>query len=115
MHIERSVTSISWIPSEAVEGLTKGVFEVGFAHYDGAPPDSIGPDVAAELEHLRVADRFRFANHLAVAVEFDEDGSVVDARYAGGGHIGATTVKLGQAIHGGGREPVRPPVDPGDR
>ena len=67
MHIERSVTSISWIPSEAVEGLTKGVFEVGFTHYDSAPPDSIGPDVVDGIERLRVADRFRFANHLAAA------------------------------------------------
>jgi hypothetical protein len=96
MHIERSVTSISWIPSEAVEGLTKGVFEVGFTHYDGAPPDSIGPDLPATLEQLRGADRFRFANHLAVAVEFAEDGSVVDARYTSRGHIGATTVQLGK-------------------
>jgi hypothetical protein len=96
MHIERSVTSISWIPSEAVEGLTKGVFEVGFTHYDNAPPDSVGPEVAAALERLSAADRFRFANHLAVAVEFADDGSVVDARYTGGGHIGATTVKLGK-------------------
>jgi len=96
MHIERSVTSISWIPSEAVDGLTKGVFEVGFTHYDSAPPDSIGPDVVAELERLRVADRFRFANHLGVAVDFADDGSVVDARYTGAGDIGATTVKLGK-------------------
>jgi hypothetical protein len=96
MHIERSVTSLSWIPSEAVEGLTKGVFEVGFTHYDGAPPDALGPDVAATLEQLRAGDRFRFANHLAVAVEFAADGSVVDARYTAGGDIGATTVRLGK-------------------
>jgi hypothetical protein len=96
MHIERCVTSISWIPSEAVEGLTKGVFEVGFTHYDSAPPDTIGPDIAATLEQLRVGDRFRFANHLAVAVDFADDGTVVAATYTGGGHIGATTVKLGK-------------------
>ncbi len=82
---ERSITSISWIPSEAVEGLTNAVFEVGFTHYDGAPPDAIGPDVAAELEELRVADRFRFANHLAAAGEFDDDGRSVEPGYTGGG------------------------------
>ena len=46
MRIESSVTSVSWIPSEAVTGVTKGAFETGFAHYDDAPPDDIGPDIA---------------------------------------------------------------------
>ncbi len=95
MRIEGSVTSISWIPSEAVAGMTKGVFEVGFAHYDDAPPDDIGPDIPATLEALRAADRLRFANHLAAYAEF-ADGSVVDAGYLGGGQIGSTTVRLGK-------------------
>ncbi len=90
------VTSISWIPSEAITGITKGVFEVGFTHYDEPPPIVIGPDVATMVEQLRAADRFRFANHLAAHVEFADDGSVVDADYEGGGTIGATTVKLGK-------------------
>ena len=42
MRIESSVTSISWIPSEAVAGMTKSVFEIGFSHYDDAPPDDLG-------------------------------------------------------------------------
>jgi hypothetical protein len=95
MRIEESVTSVSWIPSEAVAGMTKGLFEVGFAHYDDAPPDNIGPDIPATLEALRAADRLRFANHLAAYAEF-ADGSVVDAGYLGGGQIGATTVRLGR-------------------
>ena len=37
--IESSVTSLSWIPSEAVTGLTKSAFEAGFTHYDDPPPD----------------------------------------------------------------------------
>ena len=41
MRIESSVTSISWIPSEAVEGVTKVPFEMGVAHYDDPPPDHI--------------------------------------------------------------------------
>ena len=57
MRIDSSVTSISWIPSEAVAGMTKGVFEVGFSHYDDAPPDDIGADIPATLEALRAADR----------------------------------------------------------
>ncbi|MDX6386889.1 MAG: hypothetical protein QOD85_691, partial [Gaiellaceae bacterium] len=34
MRIDSSVTSISWIPSEAVEGLPKLPFTFGVAHYD---------------------------------------------------------------------------------
>jgi len=39
MRLESSVTSISWIPSEAVEGLPKLPFTLGVAHYDDPPPD----------------------------------------------------------------------------
>ena len=96
MRVEGSVTSVSWIPSEAVAGMTKGAFKVGFSHYDDAPPDDIGPDIPATLEALRAADRLRFANHLAAFAEFADDGSVVDAGYRGGGMIGSTTVRLGK-------------------
>jgi hypothetical protein len=47
MRIESSVTSVSWIPSEAVTGMTKLPFEVGFTHYDNPPPD-----VIEDLERL---------------------------------------------------------------
>jgi hypothetical protein len=96
MRIDSSVTSISWIPSEAVTGITKGAFEVGVAHYDEAPPDLLGPDIAVSLEALREADRFRFANHLAAFAEFAPDGSFVASGDLGGGRIGSTTVRLGR-------------------
>ena len=89
MRIESSVTSVSWIPSEAVTGLSKSAFESGITHYDEPLPDQID-----DLESLRVADRFRFANRLAAWIEVD-DGRIVDAGYSGGGAIGATTVRLG--------------------
>ncbi len=38
MRIESSVTSVSWIPSEAIEGLPKLPFELGIGHYDEPPP-----------------------------------------------------------------------------
>jgi Cyclic nucleotide-binding domain len=55
-----SITSLSWIPSEAVEGSTRLAFDAGVAHYD-APP----PEVIEDLEALRAGDRFRFANVLS--------------------------------------------------
>ena len=39
MRIEGSVTAISWIPSEAIEGMPKLPFELGVGHYDEPPPD----------------------------------------------------------------------------
>ena len=39
--IESSVTSVSWIPSEAVAGLPRMVFDSGVTHYDAALPDVI--------------------------------------------------------------------------
>lgn len=88
---EASVTAISWIPSEAIEGLSKMPFEMGVTHYDQAPPDRL-----VDLEELRKTDRFREANELRAFVEV-EDSRIVDHGYLGGGHIGATTVRLGPA------------------
>jgi hypothetical protein len=89
MRIESSVTSLSWIPSEAVTGLNKAIFGTGFTHYDDPPPDQLG-----DLDALRAADRFRFANHLVGWIEVI-DGRIVDAGYDGGCLMGATTVAVG--------------------
>jgi len=90
MRIESSVTSISWIPSEAVTGMTKLPFERGITHYDDPPPDLL-----EDLEALRAADGFRFANRLEAWIEVD-DGQIVECGYAGGGLMGSTTVRLGK-------------------
>jgi hypothetical protein len=89
MRMESSVTSLSWIPSEAVVGVNKPVFEMGVAHYDDPPPD-----VIEDLEALRDSDAFRFANRLEAWIEVD-GGKIVDAGYGGGGVMGSTTVRLG--------------------
>jgi hypothetical protein len=92
MRIERTVTTVSWIPSEAVTGMNKVIFGAGITHYDDPPPDVIeGPE---HLEALRSADRFRFANRLAAWVDV-EDGSIADAGYSGGISMGSTTVRIG--------------------
>jgi hypothetical protein len=91
VRIESSVTSLSWIPSEAIAGMsTKMPFEAGVAHYDVPPPEAI-----EDLDELRRADRFRFANHLSAWIEV-RDGLVVGHGQGGGGMIGSTTLRLGK-------------------
>jgi hypothetical protein len=80
MRHQSSITSLSWIPSEAVEGSTRVAFETGLAHYDPPPPDML-----EDIEALRAADRFRFANILKAWVEVNDAGRITDCGYAGGG------------------------------
>jgi Cyclic nucleotide-binding domain len=91
MRYEKSVTAISWIPSEAISGMPKLPFELGIGHYDEPPPDRLAP---GDLERLRDDDRFREANLLQAWVEV-EDGKIIDHGYSGGGLVGSTTFKLG--------------------
>jgi hypothetical protein len=88
MRITSSVTSVSWIPSEAITGPVRLPMDIGLGHYDDPPPDELG-DVA----DLVAADRCRFANELAAWIDVD-DGRIVDAGYAGGGHVGGTSMRL---------------------
>jgi len=105
MRISSSVTSISWIPSEAITGALKVPFSVGMAHYDDPPPEVID-DIAV----LRDADRFRFANKLKAWIEVDDStehwggralpGSkpgprITEWGHEGDGMIGSTTLRLG--------------------
>ncbi len=89
MRVESAVTSVSWIPSEAVEGLAKLPFELGIGHYDDPPPDVID-----SLERLHAASAFRFANELRAWVEV-EDGRIGDHGHAGRGWISSTLLRLG--------------------
>ncbi len=89
MRIASSVTSVSWIPSEAITGPVRVPMDVGVGHYDDPPPDALG-DVGAFV----AADRARFANELAAWIEVDDAGTIVGAGYAGAGHVGPTSMRL---------------------
>ena len=90
MRHESCVTSLTWIPSEAIEGGTRLAFDAGFTQYDDPPPGELG-----DLAELQQADRFRFANALRAWIEVDESGRIAGAGYGGGGLMGSTTVRLG--------------------
>jgi hypothetical protein len=89
MRIESSVTSISWIPSEAIAGVTRLPFDLGVTHYDDPPPDEW-----KDLDAVVGPDGARFANNLRAWVEV-EDGRIVAHGQGGGGRISNTLVRLG--------------------
>jgi hypothetical protein len=90
--ITSAVTSLSWIPSEAITGSTRLPFDLGVTHYDDPPPEVID-----DLDALHRAGAFRFANRLEGWVEVDDDGRIVAAGQSGGGLLSPTFAKVGPA------------------
>jgi hypothetical protein len=95
MRIERAITTISWIPSEAFTGVSKLTEQMGLAHYDQPPPDDIGGPDGGVLEQLRDADGFRFANQLRAWVEVKDGQITTSYGHIGSGMIGSTRLNLG--------------------
>jgi hypothetical protein len=91
MRIESSITSVTWIPSEAIKGMPKLPFEWGVAHYDEPPADRL-----LDLDAMEENDLFREANELKAWIEVDDDGTISDCGYSGRGRIGVTRIKLGR-------------------
>ncbi|GAA2568816.1 cyclic nucleotide-binding domain-containing protein [Pseudonocardia hydrocarbonoxydans] len=89
-HVESAVTSLSWIPSEAVTGLLKLPFTLQVSAYDDPPPDVVDDD-AVRADAYAV----RFANRLRAWAEFAPDGSVAAHGVDGGVVMGRTTARLG--------------------
>jgi hypothetical protein len=89
MQIERSATSISWIPSDSIPAPLKIPFEQGLMHYDPPPPLTL-----TDLEGMRRRGEFRFANLLQAWIDV-EDGTIRDCGYAGGVLMGLTPISVG--------------------
>jgi hypothetical protein len=83
MRCGKSVTSLSWILSEVVEGGSPLALAAGIAH-----------DEHDDLEALR-AGRFRFANAFLAWIDGDRSGAIADCGYQGSGPFGSTTARLG--------------------
>jgi cyclic nucleotide-binding protein len=88
MRVESSVTTVTWIPSEAISGMPKLPFEAGIAHYDEPPPDRL-----ADLDELHRADAFREANELRAFIDVDE-GEITNHGHLGRALIGVTRLTL---------------------
>ena len=54
-------------PLRSRHRASRAAFDKGFTHYDKPPPAEFG-----DIEELRAADRFRFANVLRAWIEVDE-------------------------------------------
>src|SRR5207244_4305448 len=87
--IGSSVTSLSWIPLGAMEGVEKLAVDLGLAHWDLPPPDRL-----ESLDALIAADAIRFANELRAWIDVD-DGRITGYGHLGKGHIGRTVLRLG--------------------
>lgn len=90
MRNESCITALSWIPSEAIQGATRMPFDAGITHYDEPPPGELD-----DLEALRAADRFRYANVLRAWIETDDSGKITGSGYSGDALMGASFVRLG--------------------
>jgi hypothetical protein len=71
VRIESSVTSITWLPREALEGMPDVPLDVGAGAYDDPPPD-----ILSGVDELRRAHRFREANELRAWIDV-VDGAIV--------------------------------------
>jgi hypothetical protein len=80
----------------AVTGGTRAAFDAGFTHYDKPHPDKLG-----DIEALRAADRFGFANILRAWIDTDDTGGITGFGYGGDtrGVMGSTTIRLGGLHH----------------
>ena len=88
MRFSSSVTSLSWIPSEAVTGPYQVPFTLGVAHYDQAPPAQID-----DIErHVRNND-LRFANILRAWIDVTK-GFIVGYGMEGDGVVAATALSF---------------------
>ena len=109
--IESSVTSVSWIPWDAMEGVRGLITDLGVGHWDLPPPDQL-----ENLDELIDADAIRFANELRAWVEV-EGGHITRYGHLGNGRMGQSTLvaesrQVAFAAVALPRPPSRPHIGP---
>jgi CRP-like cAMP-binding protein len=87
--IESSVTSVSWIPLDAMEGVRGLITDLGVGHWDLPPPEQL-----ENLDELIAADAIRFANELRAWIEV-EDGVITGYGHLGKGRMGQSILRAG--------------------
>lgn len=89
--VTSSCLAVSWIPSEAIEGMMRVPLDIGLGHYDPTPPD-----VIKDVDSLVAQASCRFANELTAWADI-EDGQIVDAGFDGRGLVANTEMHVGRA------------------
>ena len=89
MRIESAVTSISWIPSEAIPGVMRLPFDIGPMHYDDPPGEQL-----SDIPALVRSGAVRFVNELRAWIDVDE-GRIVAHGHGGRGWMGRTKLGFG--------------------
>jgi len=92
VRIESAVTSVSWIPSEAIGGMMREPFDLGPMHYDNPPADQID-----DVQALARSGAVRFINHQRAWIEV-ENGSIVAQGQSGRGWMGRTKLGFGSRM-----------------
>jgi Cyclic nucleotide-binding domain len=105
VRIESSVTAVSWVPLDCVEGGQRLQFHVGAAQYDDPPPQHLD-DLAA----LLAAGRVRLANRLEGFIEVG-DGRIVAHGQSGQGQVGTPGHPLTSPRPPSPRGPGEPAAD----
>ena len=89
MRIESAVTSISWIPSEAIPGMMRLPFDLGPMHYDDPPGEQL-----TDIPALVRSGAVRFVNELRAWIDVD-GGRIVAHGHSGRGWMGRTKLGFG--------------------
>ncbi len=80
---------MSWLPSEALQGVMRLPMDVGLGSYDDPPPEQI-----EDVEDFVAQGLCRFANQLSAWAEV-EDGQVVASGSSGSGFVAGTRLGVG--------------------
>jgi len=89
VRIESSVTSLSWIPSEAIGGIMRAPFDIGPMHYDDPPGEQL-----TDIPALVRSGAVRFVNELRAWIDVD-GGRIVAQGHSGRGWMGRTKLGFG--------------------
>lgn len=89
MRIESAVTSVSWIPSEAIPGMMRLPFDLGPMHYDDPPGDHL-----TDIPALARSGAVRFINELRAWIDVEGD-RIVGNGHSGRGWMGRTKLGFG--------------------
>lgn len=94
--VSHSCLAVSWIPSEAIEGLMRVPLDIGVGQYDPPPPDTI-----ADIDAMIAAGSCRFANELTAWADIEhvpnDNPRIVDSGFSSRSLVAHTEMRIGKA------------------